>query len=143
LKSEDGRSALWRLIEGADVLVEGFRPGVIERLGFGYEACAERNPRLVYCSISAFGQSGPLSDHPAHDMGAQALAGFCRSTTAPTGRRWFGRARRGHGRRADGVRRRADGALRPRAIRALATISTCPCSTACCRGARTSRARRR
>lgn len=76
LKSEDGRQALWRLIDEADVFVEGFRPGVVGRLGFGYEAVAARNPRLVYCSISAFGQSGPLADHPAHDMAVQALTGF-------------------------------------------------------------------
>ena len=85
LKSEDGRAALWRLVDEADVLIEGFRPGVIERLGFGYEACAARNPRLVYCSISAFGQTGPLADHPAHDMGAQALAGFLSVNDGPDG----------------------------------------------------------
>lgn len=76
LKSDAGREALWRLIDEADVFVEGFRPGVMTRLGFGYEAVAARNPRIVYCSISAFGQTGPLADHPAHDMAVQALAGF-------------------------------------------------------------------
>lgn len=76
LKSEAGRAALWELIDRADVFVEGFRPGVIGRLGFGYEAVAARNPRIVYCSISAFGQSGPLAHHPAHDLAVQALAGF-------------------------------------------------------------------
>jgi crotonobetainyl-CoA:carnitine CoA-transferase CaiB-like acyl-CoA transferase len=76
LKTDVGRAALWALIDTADVLVEGFRPGVMDRLGFGYAATATRNPRLVYCSISAFGQSGPLSHHPAHDMAVQAHAGF-------------------------------------------------------------------
>lgn len=76
LKSEPGRAALWALIEAADVFVEGFRPGVIGRLGFGYRAVAARNPGIVYCSISAFGQTGPLSGHPAHDLGVQAEAGF-------------------------------------------------------------------
>lgn len=76
LKSEDGQTALWDLIDSADVLVEGFRPGVMARLGFGYAAVSARNPRIVYCSISAFGQSGALAHHPAHDMAVQAMAGF-------------------------------------------------------------------
>jgi len=85
LKSDEGRAALWRLIDEADVFVEGFRPGVIARLGFGYPAVAARNPRVVYCSISAFGQSGPLADHPAHDMAVQALAGFLSVNDGPDG----------------------------------------------------------
>lgn len=76
LKSDAGRDALWALIDDADVFVEGFRPGVTARLGFGYEVVAARNPRIVYCSISAFGQSGELAHHPAHDMAVQAMAGF-------------------------------------------------------------------
>lgn len=76
LKSADGQAHLWRLIDQADVLVEGFRPGVMERLGFGYQAVSERNPRIVYCSISAFGQTGSMAHHPAHDMAVQAHAGF-------------------------------------------------------------------
>ncbi|RJF93823.1 CaiB/BaiF CoA transferase family protein [Sphingomonas cavernae] len=76
LKSDPGREALWALIDEADVFVEGFRPGVTARLGFGYEAVAARNPRIIYCSISAFGQTGALAHHPAHDMAVQAVAGF-------------------------------------------------------------------
>lgn len=76
LKSEEGKARLWSLIDGADVFVEGFRPGVMKRLGFDYDAVAARNPLIVYCSISAFGQSGALAHHPAHDMATQALAGF-------------------------------------------------------------------
>jgi crotonobetainyl-CoA:carnitine CoA-transferase CaiB-like acyl-CoA transferase len=76
LKAEEGRARLWDLVEKADVFVEGFRPGAIGRLGFGYDAVAERNPRIVYCSISAFGQAGPLAHHPAHDLAVQALSGF-------------------------------------------------------------------
>jgi crotonobetainyl-CoA:carnitine CoA-transferase CaiB-like acyl-CoA transferase len=76
LKSDDGRTALWRLIDEADVLVEGFRPGVMERLGLGYAAVSERNPRLVYCSVSAFGQTGSMAHHPAHDIAVQAHTGF-------------------------------------------------------------------
>lgn len=76
LKSEAGKARLWALIDSADVFVEGFRPGVMARLGFDYPAVAARNPRVVYCSISAFGQTGALAHHPAHDMAVQALAGF-------------------------------------------------------------------
>ncbi len=76
LKSDEGRAELWDLIETADVFVEGFRPGVMGRLGFDYAAVSARNPRIVYCSISAFGQSGALAHLPAHDMAVQAMAGF-------------------------------------------------------------------
>ncbi len=76
LKSDTGREALWTLIETADVFVEGFRPGVMARLGFNYAAVCARNPKIVYCSISAFGQTGALAHHPAHDMAVQAMAGF-------------------------------------------------------------------
>jgi crotonobetainyl-CoA:carnitine CoA-transferase CaiB-like acyl-CoA transferase len=64
LKSEEGRAAAIDLIARADVLVEQFRPGVMERLGFGYEAVRKKNPRLVYCSISGFGESGPEASRP-------------------------------------------------------------------------------
>lgn len=83
LKSDTGRERLWAEIDGADVFVESFRPGVIDRLGFGYEAVAARNPRIVYCSISAFGQTGPLAHHPAHDLAVQAHAGFLSVNNAP------------------------------------------------------------
>ncbi len=76
LKSEHGKARLWELIGGADVFVEGFRPGVMKRLGFDYAAVSARYPRIVYCSISAFGQEGAMAHHPAHDMAVQALAGF-------------------------------------------------------------------
>ncbi|MEM6745414.1 MAG: CoA transferase, partial [Pseudomonadota bacterium] len=75
LKTEAGREALLTLIETADVFVEAFRPGVVDRLGVGPEAARARNPRLVYCSIAAFGQTGPLARKPAHDPAIQALAG--------------------------------------------------------------------
>jgi crotonobetainyl-CoA:carnitine CoA-transferase CaiB-like acyl-CoA transferase len=76
LKSGEGKIALWALIETADVFIEGFRPGVMARLGFDYAAVRARNPRLVYCSISAFGQTGKRAHHPAHDLAVQAMAGF-------------------------------------------------------------------
>ena len=76
LKSEPGKAALTELIRNADVFVEGFRPGVMARLGFGWPDVRALNPRIVYCSISAFGQTGALAQHPAHDMAVQAMAGF-------------------------------------------------------------------
>ena len=75
LKSEAGREALLALAGSADVLIESFRPGVAERLGIGHETLRARNPRLVYCSISAFGSSGPYRDRPAHDLAVEALSG--------------------------------------------------------------------
>ena len=75
LKREEGREVLRRLARSADVLVENFRPGVMDRLGVGHEALIELNPRLVYCAISGFGQTGPLRDAPAYDQIIQGLAG--------------------------------------------------------------------
>jgi crotonobetainyl-CoA:carnitine CoA-transferase CaiB-like acyl-CoA transferase len=75
LKKADEREALLKLCETADVFVESFRPGVVERLGVGYDQLRARNPRIVYCSISAFGQQGPLRDRPAHDLAVESLSG--------------------------------------------------------------------
>jgi crotonobetainyl-CoA:carnitine CoA-transferase CaiB-like acyl-CoA transferase len=75
LKDPDAREALLKLCDTADVFVEAFRPGVVDRLGVGYHAVAARNPRIVYCSIAAFGQSGPYRDLPAHDLATEAYAG--------------------------------------------------------------------
>ncbi|MFC0589065.1 CaiB/BaiF CoA transferase family protein [Novosphingobium aquiterrae] len=85
LKSPDGKAALHALIAGADVFLEGFRPGVMARLGFSYADVSAINPRIVYCSISAFGQTGALAHHPAHDMAVQALAGFLSVNDGPDG----------------------------------------------------------
>lgn len=76
LKAERGREVLWRLIEGADVLLEGYRPGVLHRLGFGYEAVSRREPRLLYLSVTGFGETGPLADRPAMDPVLQAFTGM-------------------------------------------------------------------
>jgi len=76
LKAEDGRRILWKLIEKADVLIENFRPGVLDKLGFGYEAVRKVNPRTVYCSISGFGHTGPYRDRPAYDVIAQGESGM-------------------------------------------------------------------
>jgi len=75
LKDSAEREALLKLCETADVFVEAFRPGVVNRLGVGYRDIAARNPRIVYCSIAAFGQNGPCRDVPAHDLATEALAG--------------------------------------------------------------------
>lgn len=75
LKTAAGVEALLRLAETADVFVEAFRPGVVERLGVGYHAVAARNPGIVYASISAYGQSGPYVQKPAHDLAVEAMSG--------------------------------------------------------------------
>ena len=74
LKSADGKVILRRLVETADVLVENFRPGVMQRLGLGYEDLREVNPTLVYCAISGFGKDGPLQGAPAYDQIVQGVA---------------------------------------------------------------------
>lgn len=83
LKTETGKKAFDALIFDADVLMEGFRPGTMDRLGFGYQAVVAKNPRIVYVSISGFGQTGPYRDRPAHDLSYQAIAGLLfRQTTS-------------------------------------------------------------
>ena len=76
LKSAAGKDLVWRLLKGADVFLEGFRPGVIKRLGFDYERVSAREPRLLYLSISGFGQTGPLAERPAMDPVLQAYTGL-------------------------------------------------------------------
>jgi crotonobetainyl-CoA:carnitine CoA-transferase CaiB-like acyl-CoA transferase len=76
LKHDRGREVLLRLVEDHDVLVESFRPGVMDRLGVGYEALRERNPRLIYCPISGYGQDGPLTARSGHDTNYLALNGL-------------------------------------------------------------------
>ncbi|MBW3668429.1 MAG: CoA transferase [Actinobacteria bacterium] len=75
LKSADGAEAVLRLVEQADVLIEGFRPGVTERLGVGPDACLARNPKLVYGRMTGWGQDGPYSQAAGHDINYIALAG--------------------------------------------------------------------
>ena len=76
MKSERGREVLWRLIDKSDVLVENFRPGAMDRLGFGYAAVSKRRPTLVYCSISGFGNTGLMKDRPGYDVIVQGEAGI-------------------------------------------------------------------
>ena len=76
MKSEHGKEILWRLLDLSDVLVENFRPGAMERLGFGYEAVTNRRPAIIYCSISGFGGGGPQKDRPGYDVIVQGEAGI-------------------------------------------------------------------
>jgi crotonobetainyl-CoA:carnitine CoA-transferase CaiB-like acyl-CoA transferase len=75
LKSDAGRERLAEMIRDADVVIEGFRPGVAKRLGAGFDDAIALNPRVVYCSISGFGQDGPLASAPGHDLNYQAWSG--------------------------------------------------------------------
>jgi crotonobetainyl-CoA:carnitine CoA-transferase CaiB-like acyl-CoA transferase len=75
LKDERGREALLRMVESADVVVETFRPGVIDKLGIGYEALKARNPKIILCSISGYGQTGPYQKRAGHDLNYIGLAG--------------------------------------------------------------------
>ncbi|MBB5159689.1 CaiB/BaiF CoA transferase family protein [Saccharopolyspora phatthalungensis] len=79
LKSESGRARAHELIAAADVLLEGFRPGVMERLGLGPDACLEINPRLIYGRMTGWGQTGPMSAKAGHDINYLALTGALRS----------------------------------------------------------------
>jgi crotonobetainyl-CoA:carnitine CoA-transferase CaiB-like acyl-CoA transferase len=85
LKSEAGKDILRKLAETADVFMEGFRPGVAARLGFSYDAVATRNPRIIYLSVSGFGQTGPLAGRPALDPALQALTGMMNSNKSEDG----------------------------------------------------------
>jgi crotonobetainyl-CoA:carnitine CoA-transferase CaiB-like acyl-CoA transferase len=76
MKSERGKEILWRLVDSSDVLVENFRPGAMERLGFGYEAVKARRPAMIYCSISGFGDTGPQKDRAGYDVIVQGEAGI-------------------------------------------------------------------
>ena len=75
LKHEAGKAILWRLLTSADVLIENFRPGAMTRLGFDYASVSATHPRLVYCSISGFGDSGPDATRPGYDLIVQGESG--------------------------------------------------------------------
>jgi Predicted acyl-CoA transferases/carnitine dehydratase len=75
LRSEKGRQIFYRLAETTDVIVEGFRPGVVKRLGVDYEEIKTINPRVIYCSLSGYGQDGPYSSLPGHDVNYISIAG--------------------------------------------------------------------
>jgi crotonobetainyl-CoA:carnitine CoA-transferase CaiB-like acyl-CoA transferase len=76
LKSDEGMARFLSLVDGADVLIESFRPGVVDRLGIAYDALKGRNPRLVYCSTSGYGQTGPRAQWAGHDLNYLGAGGF-------------------------------------------------------------------
>lgn len=80
LKTDDGTAAFYRLLEDADVVVEGFRPGVAERLGVDYETVCDHNPEIVYCSLTGYGQDGPKRDDAGHDLNYVGLSGLLEMT---------------------------------------------------------------
>ena len=77
LKTDDDRAVLLRLAAEADVLVHNFRPGVPERLGIGYESMAELNPRLIYCAVTGYGETGAMAGRAGYDQVLQAMTGMC------------------------------------------------------------------
>jgi crotonobetainyl-CoA:carnitine CoA-transferase CaiB-like acyl-CoA transferase len=83
LKTDGGRDVFRRLLATADVLLENFRPGVLERLGFGWQDLRRDHPGLVYCAVSGFGATGPESDRPAYDQVVQGLSGVMSVTGSP------------------------------------------------------------
>lgn len=85
LKTDAARAVFLRLVKTADILVENYRPGVMKRLGIDYDTLREINPKLVYCSISGFGQSGPWATRPGFDLMAQAMSGVMSVTGYPGG----------------------------------------------------------
>ncbi len=85
LKEEDGREAFLSLATASDVVVESFRPGVVDRLGIGYPAVSERNPGIVYCSTSGYGQNGPAAQWAGHDVDYLAVGGYLAMSTPGVG----------------------------------------------------------
>ena len=85
LGSDEGRDIVLELARRADVVVQNFRPGVVDRLGIGYEAVSTLNPDVVYCSISGYGSKGPYRDRSAYDTSIQAYAGFAANQAEPNG----------------------------------------------------------
>jgi len=83
LKSGQGKALFRKLVKTADVVVENFRPGVMDRLGVGFDVLKDDNPKLIYCAISGFGQQGPLRDLPAYDQIVQGMSGVMSITGAP------------------------------------------------------------
>jgi alpha-methylacyl-CoA racemase len=83
LKRQEGVDLILRMVEHGDVLLEGFRPGVVERLGIGPTTCLERNPRLIYGRITGYGRDGPLAGDAGHDINYISIAG----ALSPIGRR--------------------------------------------------------
>jgi crotonobetainyl-CoA:carnitine CoA-transferase CaiB-like acyl-CoA transferase len=86
LKTEAGRAVLSRLLQDADVVIENYRSGTMERMGFGYQALHSSNPKLIYCSISGFGRTGPYAERGGYDLIAQGMSGLMSITGEGPGR---------------------------------------------------------
>jgi len=82
LKTDRGVDLFYKLVETADVIIEGFRPGVVDRLGIGYDDVRERNPDIVYCSLTGYGQDSPRADEPGHDVNYIGIGGLLGATRA-------------------------------------------------------------
>ena len=117
LKTEQGKAMFLELVKQADVLLENYRPGVMDKLGLGYDVLKEVNPRLIYAAVSGFGSYGPYSQRPGYDILAQAMGGLM--PDRPQGRRAHPRRQRHgrHPRRHEHDHRRAGGGERPAAHR--------------------------
>ncbi len=85
LKTEEGIEIVSKLAAGADVMIESFRSGALDRMGLGYEAISRLNPRIVYCSVSGYGRTGPMADMPGYDLIIQAYSGLMHLTGEPDG----------------------------------------------------------
>ncbi|UCH01377.1 MAG: CoA transferase, partial [Candidatus Bathyarchaeota archaeon] len=85
LRSDKGRAILYRMASTFDILIENFRPGIVQKLGIDYATISKVNPKLIYCSISGFGQSGPYREKPSYDIVGQAMSGLM-SLTGEKGR---------------------------------------------------------
>lgn len=85
LKMEEGIEIVSKLAAGADVMIESFRSGALDRMGLGYDAISRLNPRIVYCSVSGYGRTGPMADMPGYDLIIQAYSGLMHLTGEPDG----------------------------------------------------------
>ena len=83
LKHPEGRALFFRLLDGADIVLENLRVGTVKKLGIDYERARERQPRIIYCSVSGFGQTGPYRDRPGYDVVAQGESGLMDLTGYP------------------------------------------------------------
>ena len=140
LKAADDLEIFWDLVDGADVVLENFRPGVLDKLGIGWSALHKRNPRLILGSISGFGQTGPYAKRGGFDLVIQAMSGLM-SVTGPEGRPALSHPARHLRRRRRPLshHRRAVGACRRGTRRARASGSRPRCSRRRCRSASTRR----
>src|SRR3546814_15438514 len=86
LKQDDGREALLRLLDRADVVIENYRKGTMEKLGLGYDTLRARNPGLIYCEVSGFGRTGPYAERGGFDLIAQGMSGLMRSEERRVGK---------------------------------------------------------